>query len=189
MALAEATKPTTKELITAEALWQMGASGERYELSKGELVKMTPPGGTHGNVAVRLSTKLQVFVEENNLGQIMVESGYLLATNPDTVRGPDISFLAASKIPAEGLPDAYITGAPDLAVEIVSPSDTASIIQDKVQDYLTYGTRLVWVIYPQQKIVVAYHPDGTAQTLHKTDSLTGEDVLPDFSCRVEDIFS
>jgi Uma2 family endonuclease len=188
MALAEVTK-TTKELITSDVLWNMGADGERYELVKGELVEMTPPGGTHGNVAVRLSTRLQNFIEENNLGEIMVESGYLLTTNPDTVRGPDISFLSASKISPEGLPDGYIHDAPDLAVEIVSPSDTASIIQEKVQDYLTYGTGLVWVIYPQQKIVVAHHPDGTAKTIHKTDTLTGEDVLPDFSCRVADLFS
>lgn len=189
MALAEATKPTTKALITAEELWQMGAGGERYELSKGDLVEMTPPGGIHGSTAVELSSLLRDFVKQRNLGKVMVESGYLLATNPDTVRGPDISFLSASKIPAEGLPDGYITGAPDLAVEIVSPSDTASIIQEKVQDYLTYGTQLVWVIYPQQKIVVAYYPDGTAKTLHKTDALTGETVLPDFSCRIADIFS
>jgi Uma2 family endonuclease len=188
MALAEVTK-TTKKLVTSEVLWNMGAEGEQYELVKGELVEMTPPGGIHGSMAIELGSLLQNFVKQRKLGKVMVESGYLLATNPDTVRGPDISFLAASKISPEGLPDGYIHHAPDLAVAIVSPSDTASIIQDKVQDYLTYGTRLVWVVYPQQKIVVAHYPDGTAKTLRKTDSLTGEDVLPDFSCPVADLFS
>jgi Uma2 family endonuclease len=188
MALAEPVE-TTKELVTAEVLWQMGASGERFELVKGELIEMTPPGGLHGSTAVELGSLLRDFVKPRNLGGIMVESGYLLTTNPDTVRGPDVSFLSTEKISPDGIPDGYISGAPDLAVEIVSPSDTASIIQDKVQDYLTYGTQLVWVIYPRQRIVVVHYPDGTARTLNQTDTLSGEDILPDFSCRVVDIFS
>lgn len=188
MALAESVE-TTKELVTAETLSQMGASGERLELVKGELIEMTPPGGIHGNTAIRLGTLLQNFVDKHPLGVIMVESGYRLATNPDTVRGPDVSFLSTEKIPPGGIPDGYIPGTPDLAVEIVSPSDTASIVQDKIQDYLTYGTQLVWVIYPQQRIVVVHYPDGTARTLHQTDSLRGENVLAGFSCRVADIFS
>ncbi len=187
MALAEPVD-VTKELVTAEALWQMGADADRFELVKGELIEMTPPGGTHGNIAVRLSSRLQNFVSTNQLGKIMVESGYLLSNNPDTVRGPDVSFLSTGKIPAGGLPDGYINGAPNLAVEIVSPSDTASIIQDKVQDYLAYGTLLVWIIYPQQQVVVVHHPDGTARTLQTRDTLSGQNVLPGFACPVADIF-
>ncbi len=178
----------TKTKITADALWQMGSIAEKYELVKGDLVEMTPPGGVHGQLAVRLVVLLQNFVYANKLGEILVESGYILATNPDTVRGPDISFLSTEKIPSAGIPTGYIKGVPDLVVEIVSPSDTASIMQAKVEDYLTYGTQLVWVIYPRRKTVMIHHPDGTAHTLHQDDTLSGEGVLPGFSCFVNDIF-
>lgn len=188
MALAESIE-TTKELVTAEQLWQMGTEGESYELVKGELIEMTPPGGTHGRLASEIAWLIKNFVKSKQLGVVLVESGFRLATNPDTVHGPDVSFLSAEKIPSDGLPDGYIPGAPDLAVEIVSPSDTASIIQDKVQDYLAYGTQLVWVVYPRQRLVIVHHPDGTARTLQQTDTLGGETVIPDFSCQVADIFS
>ena len=98
-------------------------------------------------------------------------------------------FSLPKKIPSTGLPDGYISGAPDLAIEIVSPNDTATEIQDKVQDYLNYGTRLIWVVYPRQKIVIVHYPDGTAKTLGATDRLDGETVIAGFSCAVGDIFS
>jgi Uma2 family endonuclease len=104
------------------------------------------------------------------------------------VRGPDISFLSAAKIPPAGLPEGYIDGAPDLAIEIVSPGDTASEIQNKVQDYLAYGTSLVWIVYPQQRIVTVHYPDGVARTLRETDALSGEQVIPGFSCQMAEIF-
>jgi Uma2 family endonuclease len=182
------TVETVKQLITADELWQMGSQAEDYELVRGELIEMTPPGGIHGNSAATLRSLLFIFVKEKKLGVVLVESGYKLAANPDTVRGPDISFLATAKIPHTGLPSGYIHNAPDLAVEIVSPSDTASIIQDKVQDYLAYGVQLVWVVYPQQHLVVVYYPDGTSRTLRDADSLSGESVIPGFTCRVSDIF-
>ena len=120
---------------------------------------------------------------------MLVETGYILAANPDTVRGPDISFLAIAKIPNTGLPAGYIQGAPDLAVEIVSPGDAASEIQNKVQDYLAYGVQLVWIVYPQQHLVIVYYPDGTSRTLRDTDMLMGEPVIPGFACLVGDIFA
>ena len=182
------TAESVKELVTAEDLWQMSSRGDNYELVRGELIEMTPPGGIHGSTAVNLSSLLLSFVKEKKLGVVMVETGYKLISNPDTVRGPDISFLSAAKLPPGGLPDGYIDGAPDLAVEVVSPGDTASEVQDKVQDYLAYGTPLVWVVYPQQRTVMVHYADGTARTLRETDALSGETVIPDFSCRVGDIF-
>jgi Uma2 family endonuclease len=187
MALAESLE-RTETLVTAQELWQLSGGEKKYELVKGELIDMTPPGGTHGTVALNLGALLRGFVKSQNLGVVMVESGYKLASNPDTVRGPDISFLATEKIPAGGLPDGYITGAPDLAAEIVSPNDTASQIQDKVQDYLAHGVQAVWVVYPQQRTVVVHYPDGTARTRHEADTLEGETVLSGFSCRVNEIF-
>jgi Uma2 family endonuclease len=182
------TAESVKELVTAEDLWRMSSRGDDYELVRGELIEMTPPGGLHGSTAINLGSLLLSFVKEKKLGVVMVETGYKLATNPDTVRAPDVSFLSTAKIPSGGLPEGYLDGAPDLAVEIVSPGDTASEVQDKVQDYLTYGTPLIWVVYPQQRIVIVHYPDGTARTLHETDSLSGETVIPGFSCGVAEIF-
>ena len=189
MAVAKTVEHSKTVLVTAEELWQLSESGQKYELVKGHLLDMTPPGGTHGKVALRIGRFVQSFVDENDLGEVMVETGFRLVDNPDTVRSPDASFLAADKLSTTGLPDGFISGAPDLAIEVVSPGDTASEIQDKVHDYLTYGAQLIWVIYPQQKIVVVHHPDGTAKTLHEKDTLTGESVVPGFSCPVGDIFS
>lgn len=188
MVLAEMVEQT-KTFVTAGELRQLSAGDKKYELVKGELIEMTPPGGTHGSIAAKISWLLLSFIKSNNLGKVMVESGFQLASNPDTVRGPDISFLAAAKVPAEGIPAGYLSGAPDLAVEIVSPGDTAAEIQAKVQDYLTGGSQAVWVVYPQQRIVVVHHPDGLSRTLQETDTLNGETVLPGFSGQVSDIFA
>jgi Uma2 family endonuclease len=177
------------ELVTADELWQMGSQGDNFELVRGELYEMAPPGGTYGRTASRLDTRLANFVETHRLGEVMVESGYKLTSSPDTVRAPDVSFLSATRIPAGGLPEGYIDGPPDLAVEIVSPGDTASEIQNKVQDYLAAGARLVWVIYPAQRLVMVHYPDSTARTLRQTDMLSGELVLPGFTCQVEELFA
>lgn len=182
------TMESVKELLTAADFWQMGSQGDNFELVKGELIEMTPPGGIHGSAAVNLGFLLLGFVKQKHLGYVMTETGYKLASNPDTIRGPDISFLSAAKIPAGELPEGYIDGPPDLAAEIVSPGDTASEIQNKVQDYLAAGTQLVWVVYPQQRLVIVHRPDGTAQTRREADTLSGETVLPGFSCQVADIF-
>lgn len=179
---------TVKELVTAEELWQMGSRGDNFELVKGELIEMTPPGGIHGDVASELVVLLRSFVKQHQLGKVLTETGFRLTSTPDTVRSPDVSFITTTKLPSTGLPDGYVNSAPDLAVEVVSPGDTASEIQNKVQDYLAYGTQVVWVVYPQQRLVVAYYPDGTARTLREADTLSDEAVIPGFSCRVSDIF-
>jgi Uma2 family endonuclease len=188
MVLAEIVEQT-KTLITARELLQLSAGDKKYELVKGELIELTPPGGAHGSIAAKISWLLLNFIRSHNLGKVMVESGFQLASNPDTVRGPDISFLAAAKVPAEGIPAGYLSGAPDLAVEIVSPGDTAAEIQAKVQDYLVHGSQAVWVVYPQQRVVVVHHPDGLGRTLQEVDTLSGETVVPGFSCQVSDIFA
>jgi Uma2 family endonuclease len=176
-----------KELITAEDLWQMGSRAENYELVRGKLIEMAPPGGEHGDIASEIIVLLRSFAKQHKLGKVLIETGFILNITPSTVRSPDISFLAAGKIPSEGLPRGFIPGAPDLAVEVVSPGDAASGIQDKVQDYLAYGTSLIWVVYPQQRIVIVHYPDGTARTLREADTLSGETIIPGFSCQVAEI--
>ena len=180
---------TVKTLFTAEDLWQLPEGGRWYELVKGELIEMTPPGGRHGKIALRLGRYLQTHVDAHRLGEVMVESGFLLASQPDTVRGPDISFAAAERVPSEGLPEGFFPGAPDLAVEIVSPGDTDVEVQDKVMDYLTHGTRRVWVVRPRQRTVTVHRPDGTARLLQGKDVLDGEDVVPGFTFLLQELFA
>lgn len=182
------TIEVTAEPVTVEQLWRLSTQETKYELINGELVEMSLPGGMHGSISVEIASLLRNFIKAKGKGIVMVETGYRLAANPDTVRSPDISFLAAHKIPAGGIPEGYIDGPPDLAVEVVSPNDTAAKIQEKVQDYLAHGVQLVWVIYPQQRQVVAHYPNGTAKTLQAADTLSGETVLAEFSCQVGDIF-
>lgn len=180
---------TTKTLFTAEDLWQLPEGGRWYELVKGELIEMTPPGSMHGKVALRLARHLQAHVDAYQLGEVMVESGFRLESEPDTVRGPDVSFIAADRVPPEGLPDGFFPGAPDLAVEVVSPGDTNAEIQDRVMDYLTHGTRLVWVVRPRRRTVTVHSPDGTACVLSEADVLDGEDVVPGFTLFLQELFA
>jgi len=114
--------------------------------------------------------------------------GYRLASDPDTVRAPDISFLAMSRISPAGLPKGFIVGAPDLAVEVVSPEDTAAEIDAKVQEYLVAGARMVLVVQPRTRTVTMYRPDGAARVLRSSEVMGGEDVLPGFTLRVDEIF-
>ncbi len=183
---------TTEKLLTAEDLAGMPEppTGEQYELARGELLVMPPPGVFHGRFASRLDNRLRPFVEARALGEVFVETGYLLRHDPDTVRAPDVSFVAVARIPAGGLPEeGFFPGAPDLAVEIVSPGDLDAEVQGKVDDYLEFGTQLVWVVRPKQRTVTVYHPDGTARRLGQGDTLSGEDLLPGFALPLSDLFA
>jgi Uma2 family endonuclease len=180
----------TRQLTTAGQLERMPRDPlNRYELVQGELVRMTPVGGEHGVVAVNFVARLVAHVKPRHLGAVMVEVGYRLTSDPDTVRAPDISFLAAERIPPGGVPAGFVAGAPDLAIEVVSPDDAAAEIEAKVQGYLAYGTRLVLVVHPRTRTVTVYRRDGTARVLRSGDMIDGEDVVPDFQLAVDELFS
>ena len=177
-----------QQLMTAEELWQLPDTGVRYELIDGELVETMPPGGIHGAVAVVLSTLLRIWMRQHGRGYIGVEAGFILARDPDKVRGPDVSYVRAERIPVSGIPEGFWTIAPDLAVEVVSPTETAEEIRAKVRDFLRAGTPMVWVIYPRSREVVVHLPDGTARTYHEQAELTAPAILPGFSCTVTELF-
>lgn len=180
----------TRALLTAEALERLPRDPlQRYELVRGELVTMTPVGGEHGVIAAKFAARLLLHVEQHQLGVVMVEAGYRLESNPDTIRGPDVSFLSTARIPAGGLPKGFIPGAPDLAVEVVSPDDVAADVEAKVQEYLAHGVRLVLVVHPRTRTVTAYRPDGTARVLRSGDAVDGADVVPAFTLAVDDLFA
>ena len=145
----------------------------------------------HGEVAMELGAQLRVYAKEHSLGPVYAAgTGFRLARNPDTVRAPDVAFVRRERfpLPQEQRVSAYFPGAPDLAVEVVSPDDKADEVIRKVEDWLSHRAQLVWVVYPRQRMVMVYRADGTVKRLNAGDTLDGEDLLPGFSCQVMEIF-
>ena len=179
-------KPKT---VTADELFEMG-SDARFELVRGELRRTTPTNFGHGKVAMRLARLLANHVHDNNLGIVLAaETGFVLEEEPDTVRAPDVSFVAKARIPDEPDQAGFARLAPDLAAEVTSPSDTADDVDEKVQDYLRAGVRLIWIIHSKTKTVVEYRSLGQIRKYPEADTLTGHDVVPGFSVPVADLFA
>lgn len=174
-------------MITAEQLMKV-AGDRRVELVYGELQDMTPVGYPHGRITVRLGRLLDSFAEEKKLGGVLNECGVVLARNPDVVRAPDICFISASRL-APLTPTGFFEGAPDLAVEVLSPDDRASEVQKKIQEYLQAGCQLVWVVDPESKTVTAYLPSGDAQVYRGPESVPGDPVLSGFSFQPDALFN
>ncbi len=181
--------PPEVKLLTAEDLWEMPDNGLRRELVKGELIERPPAGCEHGAIAGDLHGTLWNYVRTHRLGRVFAaETGFRIGRNPDTVRAPDTAFVSNERLPAS-LPEKYLELAPDLAVEVVSPSDTAHEVGDKVADWLAAGTRLVWGVYPRSRTVHVYRPNAPFRRLTVADALDGEDVVPGFSCPVSNLFA
>jgi Uma2 family endonuclease len=180
---------STVTRYTADELLRMPDDGYRYELLRGELIKVSPAGFLHGAVVARLTSRLEQHVAQHNLGSVTgAETGYSLEQDPDTVRAPDIGFVSQERIEKTGLPRTFYPGAPDLAVEVVSPSDTAAEVDDKARAWLAAGSRLVWNVQPITRVVEVYRPGRDIEVRTAADALTGEDVVPGFTCPVAEIF-
>lgn len=177
-----------KKLLTAEEFWLLPEGEGKRELVQGEVVEWMPVGGLHSEVAAELITLLRNWARPIKAGFVGGEAGYIVRRNPDGVRAADVSFVRRERIPESGIPENFWNLAPDLAVEVVSPSESADEVWEKVSDYLAAGTPVVWVIYPRSKHVVVYTPDGIGRTLKAEDSLEHPSVLPGFSCKVGDLF-
>ncbi len=188
--VAAPASPAPARLLTAEELLRLPTGmGERYELANGELKIMSPAGSRHGRVALRLGSLLEQTVRHGRLGATFgAETGFVLSRNPDTVRAPDAAFVAAARLPAGDLPDGYFPGAPDLAVEVISPSEAAADVQRKVVEYFEAGARLVWVVFPDTRQVVVFRSARESLALSADEALDGGDVVPGFTCRVSDLF-
>jgi Uma2 family endonuclease len=176
--------------MTAEELLRLPTGmGERYELVSGELKIMSPASSRHGRVALRIGSLLEQAVRSGHLGATFgAETGFVLSRNPDTVRAPDAAFVAAARLPAGELPDGYFRGAPDLAVEVISPSEAAADINRKVTEYFEAGARLVWVVYPDTRQVVVFRSARESVALSSGDTLDGGELVPGFACRVGELF-
>ena len=181
---------STTTPVTADQLLRMPDDGNRYELVAGELRKMPPAGWEHGITGGRLRSLLGRFVMEQGLGEVfLAETGFLIARDPDTIRAPDIAFIHKDHLPAAPPEEAFWPGAPDLAVEVVSPTDTFNDVHEKVNAWLDAGATAVWVVNPKWRNVTVYRSATDIKTLTENDELSGEDTVPGFRCRVGDIFA
>jgi Uma2 family endonuclease len=181
---------TTTQLMTAEELLRLPRGRLRYELTRGELKQGSPAGYTHGKIAMRLATHLALHVEEHELGEVFAaETGFLLESNPDTVRGPDVAFVRQQRLDEIGEVKSYWPGAPDLAAEVVSPGDTVAEVKKKVAEWLNAGTKLVWVVNPKLRSVVIYRSLTDTTTLTEKDMLDGEQIVPGFRYPLARLFA
>ena len=176
-------------LISARELERMAQTDKRVELVKGEIVEMPPAGHEHGAIGMSLSWRLAAYVEEKGLGRVyLAETGFILTRDPDTVRAPDAAFVSAARLAGQTRSEGFFDGAPDLAVEVVSPEDTDTEVQEKVLEYLAAGTRLVWILRPRFRTVTAYRSPTDVRVLTARDSLDGQDVVPGFAVALVEIF-
>jgi len=168
-------------LMTAEDLLKPGVP-ERADLVRGVLVAHEPPGFRHGEIAVRLTIALGTYVHNRHLGRVVAgDAGFKLQSDPDTVRGADIAFVSWERMPQQS-PVSFPPLGPDLVVEVLSPGDRPGETLAKIADWLSAGTRLVWVVDPERRLVRIYRQDGSESILGEADTLQGEDILPGFTC-------
>ncbi len=176
-----------ERLYTAADLAHLPDDGTRFELVRGELIEMPPPKRIHGRLVARLILLIGAFISERRLGEILAESGFMLAESPDTVRAPDVAFISNARLkPAT---NDYDRVAPDLAVEVVSPGNTVGMMHDKIAQYFAAGVRQVWLVFPESRAVHVYRSAKQVTILDGSDMLDGGDVLPGFSVPVSAVFA
>ncbi|MDQ3063234.1 MAG: Uma2 family endonuclease [Acidobacteriota bacterium] len=183
-----------KTTMTADEFFDSPYS-RGFELVRGKIVPKggnfelnRPTGALHGVVTEELASRLSYFVRENKLGRVFAaETGFVLAEG--TVRGADVAFVGQEKIAEFGISEKFFQAAPDLAVETISPGNSLDEIQDKIEEYLTAGTKLVWIVYPKQKMIQVHRQGNVINVLRENDTLDGEDVLPNFRVKLNEIFN
>lgn len=177
----------TAKLVTPEDLYELDDDVAKYDLIDGVLYRMAPPGGDHGYTTVRLTSRLAIFVDRYGLGRVYAETTYVLARDPATALTPDASFVRSERIiPPDH--EKFLEQAPDIAVEVRSPSNSLPLIARKMERYLAHGVRLGWTVDPSRKSVTVYEPDNPPRMLANGDVLDGGDVLPGFELPLRDLF-
>lgn len=185
---------TLEKTMTADEFFDSPYS-RGFELVNGKIVSKggaietnMPTGALHGAVTEELASRMSYFVRENKLGKVFAaETGFILSK--DTVRGIDVSFVGNEKLGKFGITEKFFPVAPDLAVETISPGNSLNEIQDKIEEYLAAGTKLVWIVYPKQKMVQVHRQNNVINVLREDDRLDGEDVIPNFRVKLSEIFN
>jgi Uma2 family endonuclease len=183
--MAELAKPTQR--YRAQDLERLADSDKRYELLQGTLIEMPPTKRIHGLLLLSFGARLLLHVTEHQLGQVVADTGFQLADAPDTVLAPDLAFISRERVPP--LSASYDALAPDLVVEIASPGNTASALNEKIATYFRAGVQRVWVIYPVTRLVYDYAALKQVTILDERETLDGGAVLPNFSIPVHEIFA
>lgn len=187
----------TASEMTAEQLLGYDVPGTRVELVRGRLVTREPSSFYHGTLTLRIGVALTSHLAREReqhgwphaRGRLATaDPGFTLARRPDTVRAPDIAYVSRERF-AGPMPDGFPELAPDLAIEVRSPTDRTGAIVAKVGDWLIAGTQLVWVVDPPRETVVVYGADGSVEVLGVNDALTGDTVLPGFSLSLRELFA
>jgi Uma2 family endonuclease len=173
--------------MTAEELLRFKPANRRSELIRGRLIACEPAGYRHGEIAARLGRLIGNYADERSLGVVVAaETGFKIASDPDTVRAPDVGFISKRRLPRPR-PAGFAEMAPDLVVEVLSPEDRPREVRAKVGDWLAADCQLVWVIDPQRSVARIYRADGSENTVRVGGHLDGETVLPGFVVTVSDI--
>jgi Uma2 family endonuclease len=181
---------TTIQTTTADDLLQMRDDGFRYELVSGELRTMSPAGNKHGRFAANITSSLGPHVKANGLGAVYAaETGFWISSDPDTVRAPDVAFVSQKRLDEVGDVEGYWPGAPDLLVEVISPGDTYTEVEEKVLEWLEAGARMVVVVNPRKHAVTVYRSLTDIVVLTEKDTLDGGDVVRGWTMAVKDIFA
>lgn len=182
------TPPPSDRLVTAAELAEHPEWG-RCELIAGRVVTLSPSKGRHGMIAGLIHSHLGAHVLPRDLGYVFAaETGILLSSDPDTVRAPDVAFIRKERMPADGLPDEFLRVAPDLVVEVVSPSDRFSATVEKIEAYLRAGVRTAWIVDPRTRTIHVYRKDRPAEVLRASDTLREEELLPGWTLPLEKVF-
>ncbi len=180
----------TTRLLTAEDLEAMGSEYERYELYDGVLRETERMGGRHGEVQIEISGPLHAHVRANRLGRVYPsDTHFILSRDPDKVVIPDVAFVRADRLPPEDVREGFMPVAPDLAVEVVSPSNRMVEILEKIALYEQAGVPLIWLVQPRARAITVYASGRAPYTLRDGDILDGEDVIPGFRLPVAGIFA
>jgi Uma2 family endonuclease len=183
-ALTTRAQPKRKRRWTEADLLCLPDDGRKYELVNGRLVEV-PTGGRHGKIAVELSVRLYPAAKP---WATLFDSSTGFRTAQGNIRSPDVSVMRTERLPDGKAPIGFIDGAPDLAVEIVSPSEKVGELLTKMAEYFESGTQEVWLLFPERKQVHRYRADMVVEVLHEDDTLQGAPLLPDFTVRVGDLF-
>lgn len=181
---------TRIDLMTADDLFALPGDGLRRELVRGEVIEMSPAGHPHGQVAMRVGWRLGEYVERNDLGATFAaETGFRLESDPDTVRAPDAAFVRKERLPEGEGTRAYWPGAPDLAIEVLSPEDRYSEVEEKALQWLDAGARMVIVLDPRKRSATVYRSRRQIVALTEADTLDGADVVPGWSVPLRELFA
>lgn len=181
---------THVKFLTAEELLRLPANGMRRELVRGELYEMPLAGYNHGRITVEFAAPLAQYVQEHRLGQVYAAgTGFILAYDPDTVRAPDCAFVTRARADAVGKGPGFFPGPPDLAVEVIAPDDTYFEVENKIEDWLVAGARLVVVVDPCNCTLKVYRSLTNVKFLTIEDLFDGEDLVPGFQLAVRCLFA